>query len=65
MFSSEEGVTAGDGECNSIWETEKYGVLCGSGEMSIESFIAPPGEEETNGGVVMYSRGHPVSVTSN
>jgi hypothetical protein len=43
------GVSTGDGEGRVTWAT-KYGILCGSGEMSMLS--RPAGEESGTGGVV-------------
>lgn len=43
------GVSAGEGEGRVTWAT-KYGILCGSGEMSMLSI--PAGEESGTGGVV-------------
>lgn len=48
------GVASGVGECTWIWVTTLNGTLCGSGEISIESFPGP-GEDEGIGGVVMPS----------
>lgn len=50
--SSRRGVCCGVGDC--ISNCEKNGALCGSGEMSIHSFIGP-GEDEGRGGVVTFS----------
>ena len=48
------GVVSGVGECTSMRVTTLNGILCGSGEMSIESFPGP-GDDEGIGGVVMPS----------
>jgi hypothetical protein len=45
-------VWPGVGDWTSI--CAKYGCLCGSGEISIRSFIGP-GEEDGRGGVVTHS----------
>lgn len=50
---SSTGVPAGVGEAISIC-AEKYGCLCGRGDISILSFNGP-GEEEGRGGVVAQS----------
>lgn len=48
------GVVSGVGDCTSIRVKTLNGALCGSGDMSIESFPGP-GEDEGIGGVVMPS----------
>ena len=50
---SMEGVGSGVGDCTSICTAENGG-LCGSGDISIESFPTP-GEDDGRGGVIVFS----------
>lgn len=52
MRSTSLGVSSGDGE-GSV--TEKYGALCGNGEMSMPSTSIPGEDESTMSGVVASS----------